>query len=359
MERAALQAHIQAEAERLKTLVDSVGEAILAASSAGMITVANPAAMRLLGREDLVGGRAMEVLPPRLVAIVENWKVIGSRYPASLDLQWNADSSYMVSLTPLIESQGHQPGWVMALRDITAIKQQEKLKTQAMSEVISKIRLLLAEAMNALVDLNLRVPQDERVAASVFRLTKVWERIQSWGDELLSVAQVDSSRSPRPAIVNLDKLFQSLPEDNSVKRYQKGGGRLTLSQATPLPDVQTDPEMVTQLLNILVRRAVMRSPANSEVRVNARALDGQIWIEISDNGPRAEDTSPLQTFDQSMLRLTADTVSAPGNLGLELMRARSILNRLDGQLWIGGQGPRGSTIMVCLPASTPVSGSAS
>jgi CheY-like chemotaxis protein len=350
MERAALQAQIQAEAERLKTLVDSVGEAILAASAQGVITVANPAAMRLLGREDLVGGQAMQVLPPRLVSIVENWKVVGGRFPATLDLQWSADASYMVSLTPLLEGGADQPGWVMALRDVTALKQQEKLKTQAMAEVINKIRLLLAEAMNALVDLNLRVPQDERVASSVFRLNKVWERLQSWGDELLAVAQVDSSRSPRPAIVNLEKLLQALPEDNTVKRYQQGGGRLTVRQIDALPVVQTDPEMVTQLLNILLRRAIMRSPARGEVRVTARALSDQVWIEISDSGPRAEDTNPMQAFDQSVHRLTSDAMTAPGNLGLELMRARSILERLDGQLWIGGEGPRGSTIMVCLPA---------
>jgi PAS domain S-box-containing protein len=358
MERAALQSQIQSEAERLKALVDSVGEAILAASSQGVITVANPAAIRLLGREDLVGGRFTQVVPPRLVNIVENWKVIGSRYPASLDLLWSSERSFMVSLTPLFESQGSQPGWVMALRDITAIKQQEKLKTQAMSEVIAKIRLLLAEAMSALVDLNLRLPQDERVASSIFRLTKVWERIQSWGDELLAVAQVDSGRSARLAIIDLEKLLQMLPEESTVKRYQQGGGRLALRRVDPLPAVQTDPGLVTQLLNILVRRAILRSPANSEVRITARALDGQIWIEISDNGPRADDTNPLQAFDQSMLQLTADSASAPGNLGLDLMRARSILSRLDGQLWIGGQGPRGSTIMVCLPARTPASGPA-
>jgi PAS domain S-box-containing protein len=356
MERAALQAQIQAEAERLKTLVNSVGEAILAASSKGIITVANPSAARLLGREDLVGGAVTEVLPPRLVTTVENWKVIGNRFPATLEMQWNDGTSLMVSLTPLVESERDQSGWVMALRDISTIKQQEKLKTLAMSEVIGKIRLLLAEAMNALVDLNLRVPQDERTASSIFRLTTVWERIQSWGDELLTVAQVDSGRSPRPAIVDPEKLLRAMPEDNSVKRYQQGGGRLTLRLADPLPAVQIDPEMVSQLVNILARRAILRSPSNSEVRVSASVLDDQMWIEISDNGPRADDTNPLQTFDQSLLRLSADANSPPGNLGLELMRARSILNRLDGQLWIGGQGPRGSTIIVCLPARVPALG---
>jgi PAS domain S-box-containing protein len=357
MERAALQAQIQAEAERLKTLVNSVGEAILSATSRGVITVANPAAARLLGREDLVGGMVTEVLPPRLVSTVENWKMIGSRFPATLEMQWNDGASLMVSLTPLVEGESGQSGWVMALRDISIIKQQEKLKTQAMSEVIGRIRLLLAEAMNALVDLNLRAPQDERTAASIFRLTSVWERIQSWGDELLAVAQVDSGRSPRPAIVDPEKLLKAITEDTHVKRFQQGGGRLSLRLADSLPAVQMDPDLVSQLLNILTRRAILRSPANSEVRLGARVLDDQMWIEIHDAGPRAEDTNPLQTFDQSLLRLSADGGAPKANLGLELMRARSILNRLDGQLWIGGQGPRGSTIIVCLPARVPLVGS--
>ncbi len=357
-ERAALQAQVEAEAERLRALVASVGEAILAASSGGQITVANPAAQRLLGQKELVGSQVEAALPSRLMDLIKNWRVIGSQYPASLEISWNANMTLMISLAPLPESGG-KAGWVMALRDITLLKEQEKLKTQALSEVIGRIRILLAEAMNALVEINLRAPQDERTASSLFRLTRVWENIQTWGDELIAVAQADTVRAPQPKTVNLDQLLKALGEGTSLRR-QSGGNRLTLEIADSLPPIQTDPEILSGALQSLLRRAALRNPPDGVIQVRALTHNQQVWIAISDQGPAAEDTNPLRVMDQSMKRLATDEIRSdpaalPAHLGLELMRARSMVERLEGQLWIGGQGPRGSTILLCLPLALTLS----
>jgi K+-sensing histidine kinase KdpD len=296
-----------------------------------------------------------DALPPRLLGLIDNWQVIGSQFPATLEITWNANTQLMISLTPLPDKTGGR-GWVMALRDITALKQQEKVKTQALAEVVGRIRLLLAEAMNALVEINLRAPQDERITASLFRLTRVWENIQTWGDELLSVAQADSARAPNPATVDLATMLKKLPEDAAVRRYQLGGGLFEVQIDNQLPAVQTDPELISAALFSLVRRAILRGPANNEIQVSARMHHHQVWVEISDNGPPAEDTSPLRGVDQSINRLVNDPVNTSAAVGLELVRARTILDRLEGQLWIGGRGPRGSTIQFCLPTSLSLAG---
>ena len=243
----------------------------------------------------------------------------------------------------------------MALRDITSLKQQDKLKTQAMAEVVGKIRLLLAQAMNSLVELNLRAQEDDRIASSLFRLTRVWENIQTWGDELLSVAQADNARAPYPVPVELPQTLNNLTTEPSVRRFQQGGGRLTVSVEDDLPTIQSDAELLVAALQSLVRRAILRGPADNEIHIHARLRDQQVWIEINDNGPPAEDTSPVLLVDQSMNRLAGDPARTPAHAGMELMRARSMLERLEGQLWIGGRGARGSTIIFCLPPSLTLS----
>jgi FixJ family two-component response regulator len=355
LDRAALQSQVEAEAERLRALVASVGEAIIAASSQGMITVTNPAAQRMLGIPERTGSQADEALPPRLMRIIANWQVVGSQFPATLEINWAPGLSLLVSLNPMPEPGGGQ-GWVMALRDITALKQQDKLKTQAMAEVVSKIRLLLAQAMNSLVELNLRLQQDERTASSLFRLTRVWENIQTWGDELLAVAQADASRAPYPTPVDLQQMLGKLPAEPSVLRFQQGGGRLTVTVDAELQPILTDAELLAATLHSLVRRAILRTQTNKEIRVHAREHERQVWVEISDSGPPAEDTSPVLLVDQSMNRLTGDPARTPAHAGMELMRARSMVERLEGQLWIGGRGARGSTIILCLPPSLTLSG---
>ena len=91
----------------------------------------------------------------------------------------------------------------------------------------------------------------------------------------------------------------------------------------------------------------MRSPQNGEVRIHTRESRQQVWIEISDDGPPASATDPLNILDQSAADLATQSVG----MGLEMARAKSILDRLDGQLWVSGQGARGSTVIICLPVA--------
>jgi K+-sensing histidine kinase KdpD len=234
----------------------------------------------------------------------------------------------------------------MILRDITPLKRSDQLKTQALQEAIGKIRVPLAEAMGAVVDLNLQLPQDERVAASVFQLTSVWERIQTWSDELLDVMQGEAEWHAQPKKINLQKILDTIQADQAVRLFRQGGGRLSINPVLPLPLVRTDPDMLNRLLSSLVKRAVMRSDQDGEIRIQARAFKGQVWIEISDTGSPVSAPNIMQIFDKSVSELATGSLK----VGLELVRAKSILDRLDGQLWVAGSGPRGGTIIVCLPA---------
>jgi PAS domain S-box-containing protein len=346
IESTVIQKKMESEAQRLLLLIESVGDAILAASSDGIITIANPAALHQFAQEELVGKDVHSVLPAKLVNIVENWQAIAGNAPASMEIHLQNNSVHMLSLTPILEEADNRWGWAMILRDITPLKRSDQLKTQALQEAIGKIRVPLAEAMGAVVDLNMQLPQDERVAASVFQLTSVWERIQTWSDELLDVMQGEAEWHAQPKKINLQKILDTIQADQAVRLFRQGGGRLSINPVLPLPLVRTDPDMLNRLLSSLVKRAVMRSDQDGEIRIQARAFKGQVWIEISDTGSPVSAPNIMQIFDKSVSELATGSLK----VGLELVRAKSILDRLDGQLWVAGSGPRGGTIIVCLPA---------
>jgi len=345
IESALFQKKIEAEARRLLLLIESVGDAILAASPEGVITIANPAALHQFGQEELVGQPIHSVLPAKLVNIVDNWLAIAGDAPAAMEVHLKNNTVQMLSLTPIQEETDGCRSWALILRDITPLKRSDQLKTQALQEAIGKIRVPLAEAMGAVVDLNLQLPQDERVAASVFQLTSVWERIQTWSDELLDVMQGEADWRAQPKKINLQKVLDTIQADQSVRLFRQGGGRLIFNPVLPLPLVRTDADMLNRLLTSLVKRAIMRSDHDGEIRIQARAFKGQVWIEISDEGPPVSAPNIMQIFDKSVSELATGSLK----VGLELVRAKSILDRLDGQLWVAGSGPRGGTIIVCLP----------
>ncbi len=190
LERQEMQARMQREAETLRALVSNSSDAILSANANGILQIINPAASQLIGSEVLEGKNALSSLPSNLTSMIVNWQTAGGCLPAVIETTWPNGSIQMINLTPIHEGND-QRGWVAILRDITHLKRMEAVKAQLLTEAAGKIRIPLAQAMNALVELNILTSQNERVSEVVYRLTQIWKRIQAWGDDLNTLVRIE------------------------------------------------------------------------------------------------------------------------------------------------------------------------
>jgi PAS domain S-box-containing protein len=346
LEREELQVHMRAEAERLHAVIANSGDAILAADASGVLTIVNPAASRLFERDDLVGCNAIDSLRRPFSSFIANWQAIGSRYPATVEYPW-LSTVQMVNLTPVIRD-GNWEGWVMVIRDITHLKRLDELKAQMLSEAASRIRLPLAQAVNALAELDILASKDENISGIVYRLTRLWRRIEEWVDDLPALIHLDSGVNVQLTSLNLQSLLQDIHADLFESKIRGRNIRFTLSVDENLPLVSADPELLRRLIGGLITRALIRSRANDEIRLSARGQSGQVWIAVSDDGPAVSETELPHLFEKSVVRLDTPLESS----GLELALAKAIIDRMGGQIWVGGQGPAGSTITVCLAVAT-------
>lgn len=346
IEREELRQAVQKEADRLRALITNTGDAIVSANAEGIIQITNPAALRLVGTENLEGTDASKSLPPALATLISNWKVVGGNLPAAVETPWEDGTSQMISLTPIPEGDG-QWGWVAVLRDVTHVKRMEELKSQMLVEAASRIRIPLAQAMNALVELNILTSQNERVSEVVFRLTQVWKRIQEWGDDLNALIRIDAGISLQSTQVHLNTILDEMHLSQVDSLSQSANVNLEINVEQDLPQVMADPELIRRLLSGLINRAVSRSDKGGTIRLYARNHDGQVWISVSDDGPPVSDADLPRIFEKSFVK----TGSGPGVTGLEMALVKTIIDRMGGQVWVGGQGKRGSTIFVCLPST--------
>lgn len=348
LEREALQAQVQAEAKRLRAFVTHTGDAILAADAQGILTIVNPAAVELLDRQDLTGCPALDYLPPVLSALITNWQTIGGQQPAAIELPWPGGSYQLINLTPMTTPAGEQQGWLMVMRDITHLKNLDDLKTRLLAESVRKIQKPLAQAVTALAELNYLAAQDERLTPALYRLTSVWESIQEWGNELTGLADLDG-RDIRLVELDLNTLLETVREDVSSGILRDPQLKLTIDLPPALPKVRGDPALLRRLMQGLLKRAATRSIPSGDLRVQAHQQADQVWVVVSDSGPALSQADMLHLFEKSFINLTADLL----NTGLELATVKAILDRMGGQVWMGGQGAWGSVVTVCLPAVLP------
>jgi len=177
-------------------------------------------------------------------------------------------------------------------------------------------------------------------------LVRTWQRIQQWADELLELAQYESGLGITTAAVNpaqlLNDIMAHLPKDAVFAKRL----RLETSLPTDLSAVRTDAAMLRKALQGLVTRAIARSDTGSTVRVALHEQERQIWIDISDGGsPLAEAELP-HAFERTFV---GGNGGGYDSTGLELATAKTIIDKLGGQVWLRNPGPVGSTITICLP----------
>jgi two-component system phosphate regulon sensor histidine kinase PhoR len=348
LEREALQAHAQAEAERLQLLIGNIGDAILAADEQSKLTVVNPAAARLLSRNNLIGSDALTSLPRPLAILLSNWRATSGQRPATIEITWPGTATQMVSLTPIVDANGAADGWVMVIRDISHLKQLDELKTQTLTDTANRIRLPLVQAMNLLTELSSPTALSaERMNDIVYRLVKTWQRIQQWADDLLELAQYESGLSITTTTVNpaqlLNDVMAKLPQDTvRAKRL-----RLETSLPTDATSVRADAAVLRKALQGLITRAIARSETGSTVRVSLHEQEWQIWIDISDGGTPIADAELPHAFERSFVGSSGSYDST----GLELATAKTIIDKLGGQVWLRSPSSGGSTITICLPTS--------
>jgi PAS domain S-box-containing protein len=344
LEREALVARTQMEAERLQLLIANIGDAILAADAQGQLTVVNPAAVQLLGRNNLIGAEALTALPRPLAALLSNWRATSGERPATIEINWPGTATQMVSLAPIVDGSGATGGWVMVIRDISHLKQLDELRTQTLTETANRIRMPLARAMNLLTELSHPATlSTERMNDIVYRLVKDWQRIQQWADDLLELTQYESGLGITTATVNPAQLLNDIMANLSQDTVRAKRLRLETSLPTDTSPVRADATVLRKALQGLITRAIARCEAGRTVRISLHEQDWQIWIDISDGGAPITEADLPHAFERSFVGSGLDST------GLELATAKTIIDKLGGQVWLRSPSAGGSTITICLP----------
>ena len=116
---------------------------------------------------------------------------------------------------------------------------------------------------------------------------------------------------------------------------------------TDLPRLRIDPDRLAQALGNLINNAIKYTPPGGTISVGAGALDGSVWVRVSDTGvgiaPEARERifapfhreQPTRRFQQGMW------------LGLTIARALVVAH--GGRLEVDGTPGQGSQFTLCLP----------
>src|SRR5262249_42201064 len=137
-----------------------------------------------------------------------------------------------------------------------------------------------------------------------------------------------------------------------------GGGRecvgknkklaLRTEVAKSLPVGLGDEQRLTQVLLNLVGNAI-KFTDTGEVRVTAKAVNGQFNVSVTDTGPGIPEEHQARIFEQ-FHQVDSSNTKAKGGTGLGLAIAKQIVEMHGGRIWVESTLGKGSTFQMELPA---------
>jgi len=255
-----------------------------------------------------------------------------------------------VSISPIKDRSGAIVGASTIVRDISSLKEVERLKTEFVSTVSHELRTPLTSIRGALGLVIGRFADSlpEVVRELLETANRNGERLTLLIDDILDLEKLKAGQ--------LDFDFKQVDLADLARKAvaadeaygQKHGVGLRLLEVPDVAIVWADPHRLLQVLANLLSNAVKYSPGGGVVEVGVRRLDGRFRVTVRDYGrgiPQAFRSRIFQRFSQAD---SSDT-REKGGTGLGLAITMAIIHEHGGSIDFSSEEGAGTEFFFELP----------
>jgi PAS domain S-box-containing protein len=256
-----------------------------------------------------------------------------------------------ITITPLKDKQQQVTGFVVVHRDITRLKELDRLKAQFVSRIGHELRTPIANIK--LYSQLLEFGKPEKQHDYVQTIQREVERLMHLNDSFLEMAELDAGRTlPQWSLVNINQLLKDLLCNLDPTAQQR---ELTLqSELDPQLDglaVTTDRALLARALSSILDNALHYAPHGATVTVFTRHAEhgetSEKSIRVHNTGPGISSEELPHMFERFYRGEAAHDYKVPG-AGLGLAIAYTIMQRLNGRLTVDSRPGQGVAFTVWL-----------
>jgi signal transduction histidine kinase/DNA-binding response OmpR family regulator len=349
---------VGAGAAQLTALLGEAGIALLVTDLAGAVLHASDTAAELLERGD---DRRWAAQHP--AGTFFGLPVDDSQHLASLHRFFSSDGDSGEGVATIAGSrrqlywagrvlrgtEGLGHGRLFVVRDVTAERRFEALKSDFLATVSHELRTPLTSLRGSL---QLVLARTESLGAADRGLLEIGvgnaERLIRLINDLLDIDALEQGslafRFTTLDITDLIKpaldAIQGVLEEKEV--------RVQVDLAEELPIIHGDRERLVQVLLQLLSNAGKYAPFGSTVTIRTCANDSGVQVDVQDRGPGIPVAEQPHVFERFW---RSERGGADAGAGLGLAICRAVISRHGGEIWLTSEEGQGATFSVFLPRS--------
>ena len=193
---------------------------------------------------------------------------------------------------------------------------------------------------------SLKTEEIEDIAKDIHKSAKMANKLL---DDILMWARTQQGKIPfKPQILSFKDIFKDTLEILSPNANAKN---ITINySATDEINVFADIDMIKTVLRNLVSNAIKFTNNGGTININAKQIDSNITISVSDNGIGIPPDNLTKLFDISQVLTTTGTAKETGT-GLGLLLCKEFVEKHGGKIWVESEVGKGSDFKFTLPVS--------
>jgi len=346
------------EKNKAEAILASIEDGLVVFDTNVKVTGINPAARRMLGLEftETASLQCADIFPdPNICDLIHKTVETGIQ-PTVPDEQrivsfpeGERPRHYLFSVTAIRGRDRNLSGIVLLLRDVTRLKEVERLKSDFVMAASHELRTPLT-SLGMSVDLlleNVAQGLAEKDRDLLQAAHEEVHRMKALVNDLLDLSKIEAGR--------IDLEFESVPVStlfDHVRAVFKSqmdikAVSLTSTMTGDLPDIRADANKITWVLTNLVSNALRYVSNGGHIKLMAHRIGPNVHLSVRDDGPGIPPEYHSKIFEKFVQMKERDA----GGTGLGLAICKEIVRAHGGAIWVESPSGQGSTFTFTLPVS--------
>ncbi|SHE89560.1 PAS/PAC sensor signal transduction histidine kinase [Atopostipes suicloacalis DSM 15692] len=349
------QRRIEAERQRLDSVLSNMSEGVIATNRRGELDVANNMASQMLNlsRDELAGQNILSLLE-----IEEDYSLrdlVDRKEDITLNIEAEEEDALLRASFSVIQADsGYISGIVCVLRDVTEEEKVEEERKEFVSNVSHELRTPLTSMRSYIEALIDGAWKDPELAPRFLDVAQSeTDRMIRMIQDLLHLSRIDAGKSElQKELIDLTALFTQVltrfdmlldSEEYRFKNYKIE--RNIINEAI---FVDVDSDKIVQVLDNVMNNAIKYSPEGGKITCTMTLENNQVLITVKDEGIGIPAEDLAHIFDR-FYRVDRARSRAMGGTGLGLAISREVIEQHDGEIWAESINRDGTTFYIALP----------
>ena len=340
---------LAAERARTETILSAIDSGLLAVDHRGTVILANQSLRRSLDLPDPLGRHYVEVIRhPDVGRALET--ALGTGRPQSLEVRiHHLRRVYALQAGPFPGQEGMPHGAVLTFLDVTERRRVDEVRRDFVANASHELRTPLTSIRGFVEALEDGGPEDPSTARRFLAKIRVHaDRMAALVSDLLELSRLESGE--RPPVFERVGAEEAIDEVVVALAALAQAKQIEISTKVEAPPFETDRDRLRGMLENLVENAIKYTAAGGHVSVSARAEEGTIVFDVSDDGPGIAAPHLPRLFER-FYRVDKARSRELGGTGLGLSIVKHLAESVGGTVSATSEPGRGSRFTVRLPTT--------